>query len=146
MKVKRRAESMRMKGSSESLILSDGGVNRVPKISIGGVRCKEVGSIQVIPVLQIWYRFEQRSWQRETPVPRHDRSAWALVASPIFRRIQTHIAAMSFTPKHFLTSCTIIFIFPPSPVSPESGTEIGGPGASSSTWWSSLSWSVALMS
>lgn len=43
-----------------------------------------------------------------------------------------HIVAMSLTPRHFFTSWTIILSFPPSPVSPESGTEIGGPGASSS--------------
>ena len=45
-----------------------------------------------------------------------------------------HIAAMSLTPRHFLTSWTIILILPPSPVSPESGTEMGGPGAPSSSW------------
>jgi len=41
------------------------------------------------------------------------------------QKLYTHIAAISFTPKHFLTSCTIILIFPPSPLSPESGTEMG---------------------
>ena len=59
---------------------------------------------------------------------------------------RTHMAAISFTPKHFLTSCTIMLSLPPSPVS--SGKEMAGPGASSSataaaslsllartTWW-----------
>lgn len=50
----------------------------------------------------------------------------------------TNIAAMSFTPRHFFTSWTIIFSFPPSPWSPVSGTEIGGPGASSSWTCSSV--------
>jgi hypothetical protein len=39
---------------------------------------------------------------------------------------ETNMAAMSLTPKHFLTSWTIILTLPPSPVSPDSGTEIGG--------------------
>ena len=42
------------------------------------------------------------------------------------------MAAISLTPKHFLSNCMIILSLPPSPVSPESGTEIGSPGASSS--------------
>src|ERR1700722_1072567 len=44
----------------------------------------------------------------------------------------THNAAMSLTPRHFLTSWTIIFIFPPSPVSAESCTDMGGQEGSSS--------------
>lgn len=49
----------------------------------------------------------------------------------------TYMLAISFTPKHFLTSCTIILSLPPSPVSPESDTEMG---ASSSTTALSLFW------
>lgn len=38
---------------------------------------------------------------------------------------KTYIAAISFTPRHFFTNWTIILSLPPSPVSPESGMEIG---------------------
>ena len=44
----------------------------------------------------------------------------------------TYIEAISFTPKHFLTSEMIILSLPPSPVSPESGTAGGAAVASSS--------------
>jgi hypothetical protein len=37
----------------------------------------------------------------------------------------THIEAISFIPMHFRTSWIIILSFPLSPVSPESGTEMG---------------------
>lgn len=44
----------------------------------------------------------------------------------------TNMAAMSLTPSDFLTNAIIILSLPPSPESPESGTDIGGPGASTS--------------
>src|ERR1700722_6994361 len=44
--------------------------------------------------------------------------------------VRTNMAAISLTPKHLLTNCIIILSFPPSPVSPESGTEIGGVSSS----------------
>ena len=43
--------------------------------------------------------------------------------------VKTHIEAMSFIPIHLRTSWTIILSFPLSPVSPESGTEMGGPSS-----------------
>jgi hypothetical protein len=55
----------------------------------------------------------------------------------------TNIAAISLTPSDFFTSAMIIFSFPPSPPSPESGTDIGGPGASISTTTSSFGESSA---
>jgi len=41
----------------------------------------------------------------------------------------THIEAISFMPIHLRTSWTIILSFPFSPVSSESGTEMGGPSS-----------------
>lgn len=43
------------------------------------------------------------------------------------------MAARSFTPKHFFNSCTIILSFPPSLVSPESGTTKAASVCSSSS-------------
>jgi hypothetical protein len=51
-------------------------------------------------------------------------------------RRNTHIDAISFTPKHFFTSETIIFSFPLSPESPVSGTDTAGSEVSiTSSWW-----------
>src|SRR6267154_3921759 len=48
-------------------------------------------------------------------------------AKGVKSKTDSDMAAMSLTPEHFLTSWTIILSFPPSPVSPESCNEMGGP-------------------
>lgn len=45
---------------------------------------------------------------------------------------ERRMVAISFTPKHFLTSWTIILSLPPSPESPVSGTETAASSSSSS--------------
>ena len=127
---KRRTANIRRKGSSESLMLQHVSINRADKTWLS-LRSKHIRSIEVVPELQVGYRLKQRSRKRKPPVFnvffQHQKRNMGT-----FRF--TNIAAISLTPRHFLTSWTIILILPPSPVSPESGTEMGGPGAPSSSW------------
>jgi hypothetical protein len=66
-KVNLSTDIIRMKGSSRSLILNDdiSGLN-IKKKSFPfkermSVRCKKIWSIKVMPVFEIWDRFQQRS-------------------------------------------------------------------------------------
>jgi hypothetical protein len=155
-KVNLRTASMRSNESSESLMLFIG--TRQPLILLQGFpdsaynrvlnsRSEEVWTIQVVPIFLRTTHMRTRSEDWLLGRNRNTQgSGWALAETReeitsckvnkcstqrrgLSRINETHIEAMSLIPMHLRTSWTIILSFPLSPVSPESGTEMGGPSS-----------------